>query len=131
MRDHRNPLSIVTKPTLILRDGDVLADLARLTDATVFFTVTTLDPAVWRLVELGTPPPLQRLQVMRRLAEVGVPCGVFLAPILPGITDSVESIEAVAQAAKDYRAASFGTSALRLAPPRQGALLRLRHHHPP
>ncbi|MDP9354038.1 MAG: radical SAM protein [Chloroflexota bacterium] len=116
LRDHRNPLSIVTKSTQILRDLDLLADLARLTDVTVFFTVTTLDPAVWRAVEPGTPPPLQRLRVMRQLVEAGVPCGVFLAPILPGITDSAASIEAVAEAAREHGAVSFGTSALRLAP---------------
>ncbi|MDP9357152.1 MAG: hypothetical protein M3R02_18070 [Chloroflexota bacterium] len=116
LRDHRNPLSMVTKSTLILRDLDLLADLARLTDVTVYVTVTTLDPAVWRAVEPGTPPPLKRLNVMRRLVEAGVPCGVFLAPILPGITDSQESIEAVAKAAKEYGAATFGTSMLRLAP---------------
>lgn len=116
MRDHRNPLSIVTKSTLILRDLDLLADLACLTDVTVYFTVTTLDLAIWRAVEPGTPPPMQRLRVMRRLVEAGVPCGVFLAPILPGITDAAESIEAVATAAKEHCAASFGTSVLRLAP---------------
>ncbi len=116
LRDHRNPLSIVTKSTLILRDLDLLADLARLADVTVFFTVTTLDPAIWRKVEPGTPPPLQRLRIMQRLVEAGVPCGVFLAPILPGITDARESIEAVAKAAQEHGAVTFGTSTLRLAP---------------
>ena len=53
---------------------------------------------------------------MRRLSNRGVPCGVFLAPILPGVTDTVESIEAVAAAAKAHGAASFGTAVLRLAP---------------
>ncbi|MDP9469096.1 MAG: radical SAM protein [Chloroflexota bacterium] len=116
LRDRRNPLSIVTKSTLILRDLDLLSELADLADVTVFFTVTTLDPAIWRKVEPGTPPPLQRLRVMQRLVEAGVPCGVFLAPILPGITDSRESIEAVAKAAKEHGATTFGTSVLRLAP---------------
>jgi DNA repair photolyase len=53
---------------------------------------------------------------MRRLVDAGVPCGVFLAPILPGITDSADSIDAVAAAAKAHGAISFGTSVLRLAP---------------
>jgi DNA repair photolyase len=53
---------------------------------------------------------------MRRLSDAGVPCGVFLAPILPGITDAVASIEAVAAAAKAHGAASFGSAVLRLAP---------------
>ncbi len=116
LRDHRNPLSMVTKSTLILRDRDLLADLARLTEVTVYFTVTTLHPAVWRAVEPRTPPPLKRLRVMQRLVEVGVPCGVFLAPILPGITDARKSIEVVAEVAREHQAATFGTSALRLAP---------------
>jgi DNA repair photolyase len=67
-------------------------------------------------IALCTPPPLKRLEVLRRLSESGVRCGVFLAPILPGITDSAESIEAVAAAARAHGAASFGSAVLRLAP---------------
>ena len=110
------PISIVTKSTLILRDLDLLTRLADGPGATVYFTITTLDPEHWRLIEPGTPPPLKRLAVLRRLTDAGVPCGVFLAPILPGITDSVESLEAVAAAAKDHGAVSFGSAVLRLAP---------------
>jgi DNA repair photolyase len=113
---HETPVSVVTKSTLVLRDLDVLTDLTRGSGATVYFTVTTLDPDLWRRIEPGTPPPHKRLEVMRRLSEAGVSCGVFLAPILPGITDSVESIEAVAAAAEVHGAVSFGTSVLRLAP---------------
>jgi DNA repair photolyase len=68
------------------------------------------------LIEPGAPPPLKRIEVMRRLVGAGVPCGVFLAPILPGITDSTRSIEAVAAAAMAHGAASFGSAVLRLAP---------------
>jgi DNA repair photolyase len=116
LRDHATPVSIVTKSTLILRDLDLLSDLAPGPGATVYFTITTLDPELSRLIEPGTPPPLKRLEVLRRLSESGVPCGVFLAPILPGITDSAESIETVAAAVKTHGAASFGSAVLRLAP---------------
>ncbi len=116
LRDFSTPISIVTKSTLILRDLDLLAALAQEASATVYFTITTLDDRVWRLIEPGTPPPLKRLQVMRRLSEAGVRCGVFLAPILPGITDTAASVEAVAAAAKEHGAAAFGASVLRLAP---------------
>src|SRR5215207_1917656 len=116
LSEHDTPVSIVTKATLILRDLDLLTVLAQGPGATVYFTITTLDPELWRLIEPGTPPPLKRLRVMQRLSEAGVPCGVFLAPILPGITDSVESIEAVAATAKALGAASFGSAVLRLAP---------------
>jgi DNA repair photolyase len=111
-----NPIGITTKSTLVLRDLDLLAELARIARVKVNFTITTVDPAVWRLVEPGTPPPLKRLQVMRRLVEAGVTCGVNLAPILPGITDACESIEAVALAAREHGATSLWTSTLRLAP---------------
>jgi DNA repair photolyase len=114
--DYQTPVSIVTKSTLILRDLDLLAALAQGPGATVFFTITTLDPDLRRLIEPGTPPPLKRLEVLRRLSEAEIPTGVFLAPILPGITDSAESIEAVAAAAKDHGAVSFGSAVLRLAP---------------
>jgi DNA repair photolyase len=113
----RTPVSIVTKSTLIVRDLDLLTGLAAGPGATVYFTITTLDPELWRHLEPGTPPPFKRLQVLRRLSEAGVPTGVFLAPILPGITDGVESIAAVAAAARAYGAESFGASVLRLAPP--------------
>jgi DNA repair photolyase len=116
LRDYQTPVSIVTKSTLILRDLDLLTELARGPGAIVYFTITTLDPAIWRLIEPGTPPPHKRLEVLQRLANAGIPCGVFLAPILPGITDSAESIEVVAAAAKEHGAVSFGSSVLRLAP---------------
>src|SRR5215217_8003575 len=116
LRDYDTPVSIVTKSTLILRDLDLLAELAQGPGATVYFTITTLDDALWRLIEPGTPPPLKRLEIMRRLANQGVRCGVFLAPILPGLTDSAASIEAVAAAAKAHGAATFGSAVLRLAP---------------
>src|SRR5215217_1534638 len=105
LRDYDTPVSIVTKSTLILRDLDLLADLSQGPGATVYFTITTLDEAVWRLIEPGAPPPLKRLEVLRRLSEAGVPTGVFLAPILPGITDATDAIEAVAAAAKARGAA--------------------------
>ena len=116
LRDAYTPISIVTKSTLVLRDLDVLQELAREAGAMIYFTITTLDPELARLIEPGTPPPAKRLQVMRQLCDAGVPSGVFLAPVLPGITDSVASIESVAAAAQAHGALSFGASVLRLAP---------------
>lgn len=116
LRDARNPLSIVTKSTLIVRDLDILAELARAAAVRVYFTITTVDPVLWRIIEPGTPHPLKRLQIMQRLNAAGIPAGVFMAPILPGITDSIDAIEAVAAAASHHGAVSFGSSPLRLAP---------------
>jgi len=75
-----------------------------------------LEDSLWRRIEPGTPLPRKRLEVLWRLSSEGVRCGVFLAPILPGISDSAESMEAVAAAAKAHGAASFGSAVLRLAP---------------
>jgi len=113
---HRTPASIVTKSTLVLRDLDLLVALHSAAAARVNFSVTTLDLDIWRSVEPGTPPPAKRLQVLQRLVEAGVPCGVFLAPILPGLTDREEAIDAVAAAARAHGATWFWASPLRLAP---------------
>src|SRR3954451_9423088 len=115
-RDFQNPIGMVTKSPMVFRDLDVLADLARLARVRIFFTVTTVDLSLWRTLEPGTANPFKRLEVMRRLNEAGVPAGVLLAPILPGITDSTASLEAVAEAAAEYQAAFLGASTLRLAP---------------
>jgi DNA repair photolyase len=114
--DARTPASIVTKSTLVWRDQDLLAALHAAAGVRVNLTVTTLDPTLWRSIEPGTPPPSKRLEILGRLVTAGVPCGVYLAPILPGLTDSEASIEEVVRAARDHGATSFWASPLRLAP---------------
>lgn len=112
----RNPLSIVTKSTLILRDRDLLARIAEVAELRVYFSITMLDRELCRLIEPGTPPPEQRLMAMRRLSEAGVPCGVLMAPILPGITDTPENLDAVAAACREHGARVLHPAPLRLAP---------------
>jgi DNA repair photolyase len=113
---HRNAASLVTKAPLVLRDLDLWSALAAVARVRIYLTITTLDPQVWRQVEPGTPNPRRRLEAVRRLNAAGVPSGVLLAPILPGITDSEASIEAVLAAAAEHDAVSVGSSALRLGP---------------
>jgi DNA repair photolyase len=114
--ERRNPVGMVTKSPMVLRDRDLLAGLAQVTSVRVLFTITTVDLELWRRLEPGTANPLKRLHVMRLLNDAGVPAGVILAPILPGLTDSVESIEAVIAAAAEHGAAFFSSTALRLMP---------------
>ena len=116
LREHANPVSLLTKSPLIVRDVELFADLARIASADVFFSITTVDLELWRALEPGTANPFNRLEAMRRLRQAGVPAGVMMAPILPGLTDSAASIEAVAAAAREHDAAYFSTDALRLAP---------------
>ena len=112
----RNPISIVTKSTLIVRDADLLSELAIFAHVRVYFTITTLDHDLWRSMEPGTPPPAKRLAAMKRLVDAGVPCGVLMAPLMPRLNDSVESIESVAAAARANGAVALHVTALRLAP---------------
>lgn len=114
--ERRNPCSLVTKGPLIVRDRDLLADLARAVGCTVYLTITTLDPEIWRRIEPGTAPPAARLRALERLATAGVRCGVLLSPILPGITDRFSQLEAVMRAAREAGAQEVGAGLLRLGP---------------
>jgi DNA repair photolyase len=116
LAEHANPMSLLTKSPMIVRDVDLLAELGQVASAEVFFSITTVDLELWRTLEPGTANPFNRLAAMRRLRQSGVTAGVMMAPILPGITDSEASIEAVAAAAKEYEAASLSMAPLRLAP---------------
>ncbi|MBV9131942.1 MAG: radical SAM protein [Chloroflexi bacterium] len=116
LREHANPIALLTKSPMIVRDGDLLAEIARIASAEVFFSITTVDLDLWHTLEPGTANPYKRLEVMRALRRQGVTAGVMMAPILPGITDSEASIERVAAAARDFEAATLSMAPLRLAP---------------
>jgi DNA repair photolyase len=116
LRDHANPVSLLTKSPMIVRDVDLLAEITRAAAADVYFSITTVDLGLWPTLEPGTANPFHRLRAMRTLREHGVKAGVMMAPILPGLTDSASSIEGVAAAAREHNAASFTGIPLRLAP---------------
>ncbi|HUI03167.1 MAG TPA: radical SAM protein [Acidimicrobiales bacterium] len=97
----RNPFSILTKSTLILRDLDVLVDAAAHTDVQCNLSIGTLDEDVWRKTEPGTPHPRQRVEAVRKLNEAGIPTGVLVAPIIPGWSDSAEQLAEVSRACLD------------------------------
>jgi DNA repair photolyase len=90
--ERHNPMGMVTKSPMILRDIHLLAKLAQVAKVRISFTITTVDLDLWRTLEPGTASPLKRLYAIRQLNDAGVPAGILLAPVLPGITDSVESI---------------------------------------
>lgn len=106
LTDFANPLSMLTKSTMILRDLDLLRELDEVAGVTVSMSVGTLDEAVRRVVEPGTPPGRRRLEILSRFAEAGIRTGVLVAPILPGLTDDEEHLEeiigACAEAGVDY-----------------------------
>jgi DNA repair photolyase len=112
----RNPFSIVTRGTLIVRDVDVLQDASRRADVEVHFSIPTLETEIWRKSEVGTAPPRQRLRAIRILVEAGIKAGVGVAPILPGISDRPEFLAAVVQAAREAGATHLWCNLLYLKP---------------
>jgi DNA repair photolyase len=116
LAEARNPFSVLTKSTMILRDLDVFRRAAEGTDVRANLSIGTLDHDVWRASEPGTPPPLRRVEAVARLNEAGVPCGVLIAPILPGISDGDGQLTAVVRACVEAGAVSITSIALHLRP---------------
>jgi DNA repair photolyase len=116
MLDYKNPFSILTKGTLILRDLELLAEAARQVEVWTGFSIGTLDEDVWRRSEPGTPHPRDRIKAVGKLARAGIPVNVLMAPILPGISDRPEQMRAVIEAALDAGAHSVSPILLHLRP---------------
>jgi DNA repair photolyase len=112
----RNPFSIITRGPLIVRDLDVLTRAASRASVSVNVSVPTLDDRVWRATEPGTAPPQARLRALRRLVDAGVRATVFMAPILPGISDSPDQLTAVVRAAREAGATKVAAMLLYLRP---------------
>jgi DNA repair photolyase len=131
LAEHANPFSILTKSTLVLRDLALLAEAAQRTSVRVNLSIGTLDEEVWRTTEPGTPHPLRRVRAVEQLNEAGVPCGVLVAPVLPGLSDRPEQLEAVVRACVGAGARSISTVLLHLRPGVKDVFLsRLAGSHP-
>jgi DNA repair photolyase len=107
-----NPVAIVTKNLLVTRDIDLLADLARDNAAAVFLSVTTLNADLARIMEPRTAQPAARLRAIKELANAGVPVGVMVSPVIPGLTD--HELPAIVNAAAEAGARFAGMVPLRL-----------------
>jgi len=114
--DTHNPFSIITRGPLIVRDVDVLVEAARRADASVTFSVPTLDDEIWRRTEPGTAHPRQRLRALKTLVDAGIRASVGMAPILPGISDRPELLEQVVREAREAGACGVWANLLHLRP---------------
>lgn len=112
LAEFRQPLMVVTKNALVLRDLDLLSELARHLAVMVHLSVTTLDASLARRLEPRTSPPARRLAAVEALAAAGVPAGVLVAPVIPGLND--HEIPAILAAAAEAGARHAGYVPLRL-----------------
>jgi DNA repair photolyase len=116
LRDAETPTSVLTKSSLAERDLDLYLELAEVADASVNFSVPTLDEKIWRETEPHTPHPRKRLETVAKFNEAGIPSGVLIAPLMPGINDSPELVDEIVSLAGEAGATFVNGIALHLRP---------------
>jgi DNA repair photolyase len=131
LRDAANPFSILTKGTLILRDIDLMALAAEVTDVGLNVSAGFVDKELWRSIEPGTPAPERRLEVCAALNDRGLGCGVLVGPVVPYLSDSPAQLDAAVRQAAAAGATHAVPIVLHLRPgAREWFLAWLRAHHP-
>jgi DNA repair photolyase len=108
----RHPVAIVTKSAGVLRDADILAEMAKERLVRVYLSITTLDPRLARVMEPRAAAPARRLQALRELTAAGIPTGVMAAPMIPAVNDA--ELESILQAARAAGATRAGYVLIRL-----------------
>ncbi|MDP9261370.1 MAG: radical SAM protein [Actinomycetota bacterium] len=114
--DAANPIRIITRGPMIVRDIDVLARAAVRASVAVTFSVPTLDHEIWQRTEPGTAPPRQRLRALKQLVDAGIKASVGMAPIIPGLSDKPELMADVVRAAREAGATGVWANLLYLKP---------------
>ncbi len=112
LAEFRNPVGIITKNHLVTRDVDILGEMAGYGAAMVNISITSLDPALQRVLEPRAATPERRLDALAKLSAAGVPVGVMVAPVIPGLTD--HELPAILKAAAEAGARTSGFVPLRL-----------------
>jgi DNA repair photolyase len=131
LRDAANPCSILTKSPLLLRDLDLMLQVAERAEITACLSVPTLDEKPWRASEPHTPHPRARLEAVARLNAAGIPTGILIAPLMPGINDAPEQVERIIALATEAGAVSIGAQTLFLRGAVRGIFLDwLRSYRP-
>jgi DNA repair photolyase len=113
-RDFRNPCSVLTKSPLLLRDMQLMKEVAEVAPISANLSVPTLDEKAWRATEPHTPNPRARLEAVAELNRAGIPTGILIAPLMPGINDAPEQVEKILEIATEAGAVSVGGIALHL-----------------
>jgi DNA repair photolyase len=114
LRDAANPCSVLTKSPLLLRDLPLMLEIAERTSFSACLSIPTLDEKAWRATEPHTPSPRARLEAVAELNRAGIPTGVMIAPLMPGINDAPHQVEPLLEQAARAGATSVGGVALHL-----------------
>src|SRR5262245_6789662 len=131
LRDAANPFSILTKGTLILRDADLLAEAAEVTDVGLAVSAGSVDEDLCRVLEPGAPGPRRRLEVCAAFTGRGLPCAVLMGPVVPFLSDSPAQLAATVRQAAQAGASSVTPIVLHLRPgAREWFFGWLAEHHP-
>ena len=109
-----NPCSVLTKSPLLLRDLSLMLEIAQRTQISASLSIPTLDERAWRATEPHTPNPRARLEAVAELNRAGIPTGVLIAPLMPGINDAPHQVEPLLARAAEAGATSIGGMALHL-----------------
>ncbi|MGZ6673100.1 MAG: intein-containing Rv2578c family radical SAM protein [Solirubrobacteraceae bacterium] len=131
LRDAANPCSVLTKSPLLLRDLDLMKEIAAVTDISANLSVPTIDEKAWRASEPHTPNPRARLEAVGELNRAGIPTGVLVAPLMPGINDDPAQVEEILRAAADAGATGVSGIGLHLRGEVRGIFMEwLRSYRP-
>jgi DNA repair photolyase len=114
LRDFANPCSVLTKSPLLLRDLDLLREIAHVTDIHANLSIPTMDEKPWRASEPHTPSPKARMEAVAELNRAGIPTGILVAPLMPGINDDPGQVERILEAAGEAGAVGVSGIALHL-----------------
>ncbi len=114
LRDAANPCSVLTKSPLLLRDLPLMLQIAERASFSACLSIPTLDEKAWRATEPHTPSPRARLEAVAELNRAGIPTGVLIAPLMPGVNDSPKQVERLLELVAEAGASSIGGVALHL-----------------
>jgi DNA repair photolyase len=114
MRDSGTPCSVLTKSPLLLRDLELMKEIHERVGFAANLSVPTLDEKAWRATEPHTPHPRKRIEAVAEINRAGIPCGVLIAPLMPGINDDPEQVERILELCAEAGAVSVGGIALHL-----------------
>ncbi len=114
IRDSGTPASCVSKSPLVLRDVELLQQIHERAEMSVYMSIPTLDEEGWRDTEPHTPSPRARMEAVAKLNDAGVPAGILIAPLMPGLNDSPEQVAKILELAEEAGAISVATVTLHL-----------------